>query len=106
MTLKLLCKKPHEVNNPSSYQPKSRASFKPQEKTKKVFTTKKVPEGKKKKGQKRNEHSHDVEGDDEQIAQKINIAAEIMSKGNVQMKNSRSTGQNPLTLIFTNGLGI
>ena len=56
----------HEVNNPPSYQPKSRASFKPNErekKTKKTFTTKKIPEGKsnKKKGQKRNEPSHDVE---------------------------------------------
>ena len=100
----------HEVNNPSSYQLKSRASFRPceRESTKeKSFTTKKIPEGKKKKGQKRNEPSHDVEGSDEQIVQKINKASEIIygRKGNVHL-NSRSTGQNPQMLIFTNGLGI
>ena len=101
----------HEVNNPSSYQPKSRASFRTHEKEstkEKSFTTKKIPEGKKKKkGLKRNEPSHDVEGSDEQIVQKINKASKIIygRKGNVHL-NSRSTGQNPPMLIFTNGLGI
>ena len=45
----------HEVNNPSSYQPKPRSSFKTHEtekKTEKTFMTKNIPEGKsnKKKG--------------------------------------------------------
>ena len=104
----------HEVNNPSSYQPKSRASFKPNErekKTEKTFMTKKIPEGKsnKKKGQKRNEPSHDVAGSDECIRNKINKASEIISgrKENIQVKKkSRSIGSNLPTLIFTNGLGI
>ena len=97
----------HEVNNPSSYQPKSRSylNLMKQRRLKKISQQKKSQ----KKGQKRNVPTHDAEGSDEHIRTKINKASEIIlgRKENIQVKKkSRSIGSNPPTLIFTNGLGI
>ena len=57
--------KGQEGNQPSSYQPKRRASFKPpqHEESQKKFTTKKVPESKKKTWSRENSKSKEIDDD-------------------------------------------